>query len=727
MARYWKLAGAAALFVVFTLTVPQAASATTEWTVVPTPHASDVSYSVSCTTSDACVSVGSLTSIRGSTRTLAERFSAATGREWRVVHTPVPSAAKSSALLGISCTAANACIAVGTYTSSGGLGMTLAEGWDGKSWSIVATPDPTGATGARLSQVSCTAANACTAVGSYTREGSTATLIERWNGTEWSIQESPNPSESTNARLQGVACASSSACTAVGYYLTSAGSNALLAESWNGTTWSLQAVPSPVGSTGAQLRSVSCTAASACTAVGAYKTVGATLTLAERWNGTEWHVQTTPNSGTANNALSGVSCKAANACTAVGGTSGGTLAEHWNGSEWVIQETPTSAPGSTLSGISCSSTTTCNAAGDDGEGGSLQESSSGSSWSIGETKHATDDSEDVSCTSASACTAVGSYYPLELSGSRILAARWNGSDWSAQRAPNPPETTAVFFAGVSCTAVDSCTAVGSYTTTTSPGTLPLAEHWNGSEWSIQATPTLSGVRNVGFGGVSCSAAAACTAVGTVEGPEDSTTFVERWNGTEWAIQESPNPVESPNAQLYAVSCSASNSCVAVGYYFTNSSFDVNLPLVEHWNGTTWSLQTAPLPTSGEDGALFGVSCSAASICTAVGQYARSGSDNETLAERWNGTEWSAQPTPNAGSFGDNLAGVSCRASNACSAVGSSGSSVLAAGWNGTEWLIQSTPPEATGDLRGVSCTAATFCMAAGADDQGGSLDEIYTG
>jgi hypothetical protein len=724
--RRWSPSWLVVLFAAVPFASPQMARATTEWSVVPTPRASDISYAISCTTSGACAAVGSLTSIQGSTRTLAEQFDEGED-EWLPVPTPNPGGTKSGALLGISCVVANACVAVGTYTTSVS-GMTLAERWNGTSWSIVPTPNPAGASSAQFTQVSCTAATACTAVGYSTHEGSTLTLVERWNGTEWVIQESPNPSGSANAQLHSVSCTSSSACTAVGYDVTGTGAQVPLGERWNGTAWSLQVVPSPTGSTGAQLRGVSCASSSACIAVGAYKISGAALTLAERWNGTEWRVQSTPNSGAANNTLNGVACTGASSCTAVGGASPATLAEHWNGTEWSIQETPVSASSSTFYGISCTSAASCKAAGENGENGSLEEILTGSSWSVERTRHATDDSEDVSCTSAGACIAVGSYYPLSDSGSRILVERWNGTAWSAQSAPNPPETTAVFFDAVSCAAVNSCTAVGSYTDTTGAGTLTLAEHWDGSAWSIQETPNLSGARNVGFSGVSCTTENACTAVGTAEGPEGSTTLVERWNGIAWAIQPSPNPPGSTNAQLYEVSCASSSSCIAVGYYFT-SSFATNLPLVERWNGTTWSIQAVPLPTGGEDGALFGVSCFSASSCTAVGQYLRPESFNdETLAERWNGTEWSVQSTPNGGSFGNNLAGVSCRASNACSAVGSFSASTLAEGWNGTEWLIQSTSnPESNSDLRGVSCTAATFCMAAGSNGGQGSLEEIYTG
>jgi hypothetical protein len=67
-----------------------------------------------------------------------------------------------------------------------------------------------------------------------------------------------------------------------------------LAESWNGTTWSLLRAPNP-GSTTNELRGVFCTSPSACMAVGDFTGIGNELTLAEFWNGTAWAVVKTPH------------------------------------------------------------------------------------------------------------------------------------------------------------------------------------------------------------------------------------------------------------------------------------------------------------------------------------------------------------------------------------------------------------------------------------------------
>ena len=62
------------------------------------------------------------------------------------------------------------------------------------------------------------------------------TLAESWNGTTWSIVPSPNTGPTVSA-LQGVSCATATACIAVGYSQTKTRAlSSTLIESWNGTT-----------------------------------------------------------------------------------------------------------------------------------------------------------------------------------------------------------------------------------------------------------------------------------------------------------------------------------------------------------------------------------------------------------------------------------------------------------------------------------------------------------
>ncbi len=109
-------------------------------------------------------------------------------------------------------------------------------------------------TSSTLNAVSCTGPTACTAVGDYAPivtcppkppcdQLYQATLIESWNGSDWSVVPSPNAPSFLADELTGVSCTDPSACTAVGYADSNGALNQTLIESWNGTVWSIVQVP----------------------------------------------------------------------------------------------------------------------------------------------------------------------------------------------------------------------------------------------------------------------------------------------------------------------------------------------------------------------------------------------------------------------------------------------------------------------------------------------------
>jgi hypothetical protein len=500
---------------------------------------------------------------------LAERWN---GTKWAVQTTPNPSGDWSSQLTGVSCTATNACIAVGGGFATSGVTATLAERWNGTKWALQTTRNPSASRFNVLTSVSCATAIACTAVGNSVFHA--APLAERWNGTSWTITAAPSPANAAFSELGGVSCTSASACSAVGGFAAGTdfafydGSQATFAEHSNGARWTLQTTPSPIGAAPSSLQAVSCNTGSACSAVGSFDTSGAShqQTLAERWNGTSWTIQRTPNpAGAKSNAFTGASCATAMACTAVGYSDSAPLAEGWNGSTWVIKATP-------------------------------EPSGSVSSQLTG-----------VSCTAATACTAVGSYTD-SASAQLTLAEHWNGTSWVIQPTPNPPGATNFQFGGVSCTSATACTAVGSYTNNAA-AQLTLAEQWSGTSWVIQSTPNPSGGTSIQLSGVSCTSATACTAVGSYLNGGGFQTLSERWNGTSWAIETTPTPSFSG---FGGDSCAAATACVAVGNVFA-----------EGWDGTTWAARTLASPSGGNLSSLSGVSCTSATACSADGSFDRS--------------------------------------------------------------------------------------------------------
>jgi len=233
----------------------------------------------------------------------------------------------------VSCPSATACTAAGILVSNSITGETLAESRNGTAWAAQPTPNPSGAEDSSLQGVSCPSASGCTAVGDFVPSSTSSprvTLAERWNGTAWAIEPTPNPAGSTASELNGVSCTSATSCTAVGYYSASSGLAETLAERWNGTAWTVQATPNPSSAQGnySALYGVSCASATSCTAAGDYdnSATGITVTLAEHWNGTAWALQATPNPHAAETSrLEGVSCTSASACTAAGDYSGFTI------------------------------------------------------------------------------------------------------------------------------------------------------------------------------------------------------------------------------------------------------------------------------------------------------------------------------------------------------------------------------------------------------------------
>jgi hypothetical protein len=317
----------------------------------------------------------------------------------------------------------------------------------------------------------------------------------------------------------------------------------------------------------------------------------------------------------------------------------------------------------------------------------------------------------VSCPSATSCMAVGSGGS---NGTGALAEQWNGSTWAALATPKP--ANALLWA-VSCPSVKSCMAVGQGNNSAADP-VALTEQWNGSTWKIVPNPA-DATAGTSLAGVSCTSATSCTAVGNKSnGGEVEKPLAERWNGSTWAIQAAAVPANVEATWLNAVSCVSATSCTAVGADGSGStSYFV---LAEHWNGSTWSVQQTPNVAGGSDAALNGISCSSATSCVTVGVFDPT---PKVMAERWNGSTWTIMTMPKlSGPDWDSLNGVSCTSSTACTATGFTGfgDSLLVEGWNGSTWTVQAAPnPKGSAsDLDAVWCVSSATCTAVGGDAAG---------
>src|SRR5262249_47422764 len=139
------------------------------------------------------------------------------------------------------------------------------------------------------------------------------------------------------------------------------------------------------------------------------------------------------------------------------------------------------------------------------------------------------------------------------------------------------------------------------------------------------------------------------------------------SGGPWRLQPSPNPVIH-NGMVVADSCTGRGICIAVGGYENRSG--TQGPLAEARAGAGWRMQRTPVPPRAVLSNLFGVSCTAADACIAVGYWTDAALHIRPLVERWNGASWTIQSVPGPAGFpAAGFFAVSCASARACTAVG----------------------------------------------------------
>lgn len=306
-----------------------------QWIVLPqppSPGSGDQLEAVSCAGRSACIAVGGYDVIHAAKpkpqvqfRNLAVSWD---GHVWRQL--PTPERGPGDQLTGVSCTTPDHCIAVGWS-----LAGTIAESWNGSRWQLMKTRNP--AADIALTGVSCTSATSCVTVGGE-NFGMGVFVAETWNGRTWRVDYPPTPQDIT-ANLASVSCVTRDNCVSVGFLYTLASQPKTLAEAWNGSAWRVLRPITPAGTrAGAGLHGVSCLRSGTCVAIG-----GADQRLlGEKWNGHGWRLTSDPRTPAVSDvaaSLLGISCWQSRGCMAVGDYFGGSqvvypMAEEWNGTNW---------------------------------------------------------------------------------------------------------------------------------------------------------------------------------------------------------------------------------------------------------------------------------------------------------------------------------------------------------------------------------------------------------
>ena len=299
------------------------------------------------------------------------------------------------------------------------------------------------------------------------------------------------------------------------------------------------------------------------------------------------------------------------------------------------------------------------------------------------------------------------------------------SPWRiAGNPPNPGGVDGlkdVIFSSVAAGSATDAWAVGA-SDALSASSQPLAEHWNGHAWSTVAVPMPAGAAGAQLDGVDEVSSGDVWAVGnmtTSAGAER--TLIEHFDGTAWAVVPGPDPRTGPGAsdELKGIGGTSAGDLWAVGEYSDGQNF--NAMLFVHWNGTAWTFVKEPAALHNS---AFGnaVTVLSPTDAWAVGE---NGLQTATLSAHWNGTAWSfvRTPFPQDGNDPQNfLTGVTATGPGDVWASGYEGnvsqqnfSLPYVLHWDGTAWSLTETPNTGSEGslLAGVTALSPTDVWAAG--------------
>lgn len=249
--------------------------------------------------------------------------------------------------------------------------------------------------------------------------------------------------------------------------------------------------------------------------------------------------------------------------------------------------------------------------------------------------------------------------------------------------------TPYFYKVTSCAKRGCTSATGNFETFPScPDVVPPVSGF----WQKAISPNVSGTNPVinQLLGVDAVSENDVWSVGWAQDPSGppyvKRTLIEHFDGSTWNIVGSPNRGNDIESVLHSVSGISANDVWAVG-----SSHNGSLPsqtLIQHWDGTQWSIVPSPSPDT-QFNELRGVVALSINNAWAVGY--RGGTQTEppivSLILHWDGSTWSSVASPNMAGVANQLFGITAISANDIWAVGIAGGTPLTMHWNGVAWSI----------------------------------------
>lgn len=180
--------------------------------------------------------------------------------------------------------------------------------------------------------------------------------------------------------------------------------------------------------------------------------------------------------------------------------------------------------------------------------------------------------------------------------SRVLTLRWDGSTWRLISSPNPGNH-ANSLGALASDGGGGVWAVGGFADHgRRNGSLYL--RWTGDGWESVPGPVGEALRQYPDA-VSAASSDDAWAVGS----EGTASFlIARWDGKKWSSLDSGIDALSPiSAMLSDVVAVTATDAWAVGRYSFQNQVNPWGPnqvfgLIEHWDGSTWTLMDAPRPS-----------------------------------------------------------------------------------------------------------------------------------
>ena len=248
------------------------------------------------------------------------------------------------------------------------------------------------------------------------------------------------------------------------------------------------------------------------------------------------------------------------------------------------------------------------------------------------------DINQVACTHAGNCVAVGSYISQDNATEGLIITEVNGAWKSATAAVLPGNASAypsALLSEVTCVSTNNCTAVGTYTDVTGgvEGMTVTETHATWARGLAMTMPSGAAANPhtffYGYGGLACSSIGNCSAGGqylvgtsTYEG-----FFINEVKGTWQSATEMALPAGAQmagrNGGVVAVSCRSAGNCSA-GAAYLDASSEYQALVINEVGGQWEAGLKITLPTGnntvGVDGGVYGLICHATGPCTATGSY-----------------------------------------------------------------------------------------------------------